>query len=78
MDEATRSLLDEARGIVACRAFLDRALDEVVGRCIEAGADRSAVAHILGVDRSTLYRRYVWKVELPDVDQRLPHPVAPE
>lgn len=59
MDEAQRRLLDEVRGLVAARTLIDNALEQRIAECIAAEIDRSMLARVLGVDRSTLYRRYV-------------------
>lgn len=61
MDETQSRLLDEVRGLVAARTLIERALDERVDECIEAGLDRTSLAHVIGIDRSTLYRRHVWR-----------------
>jgi hypothetical protein len=60
MDDTALRSLDEVRAIVAARTFMDDALRKAVKECIAADVDRSMLAHLLGVDRSTLYRRYVW------------------
>ena len=60
MDEAQRRLLDEVRGLVAARTLIDNALEQKIADCVAADLDRSMLAYVLGVDRSTLYRRYVW------------------
>jgi len=59
MDEAQGRLLDEVRGLVAARTLIDNAIAQRIGECVAAELDRSMLAHVLGVDRSTLYRRYV-------------------
>ncbi len=59
MDEAQRRLLDEVRGLVAARTLIDNALEQRIAECIAAEIDRSMLTRVLGVDRSTLYRRYV-------------------
>lgn len=65
MDDHQRRLLDEVRGLVAARSLVDDALAASVRECIAAGVDRSAVAFLLGIDRSTLYRRFVWQRREP-------------
>lgn len=59
MDETQRRLLDEVRGPVAARTSIDNVLEQRIAESIAAEIDRSMLAHLLGVDRSTLYRRYV-------------------
>jgi hypothetical protein len=61
MTDEDRRLLEEVRGLVAARTLLDNALADLVRDCVRANVDRSALAFALGVDRSTLYRRYVWQ-----------------
>jgi hypothetical protein len=63
MDENRSGLLDEVRGLVAARSLLDNTLAARIAECIGAGVDRSTLANVLGVDRSTLYRRYVWSTD---------------
>lgn len=52
--------LDRVQALVLARQLIDEELDTAVRECITNGTDRSALAHLLGVDRSTLYRRHVW------------------
>lgn len=61
MDDSHDRLLDEVRGLVAARTLLDNAIASRVRACIDAGVDRSALAYLLRMDRSTLYRRFVWQ-----------------
>lgn len=65
MDEAQGRLLDEVRGLVATRTLIDNAIEQRIVECIAADLDRSMLAHVLGVDRSTLYRRHVWEAREP-------------
>lgn len=60
MDETQLRLLDDVRGLVAARALIDNALKQRIAQGVAADLDRSMLAHVLGIDRSTLYRRYVW------------------
>ncbi len=61
MDEDPYRLLDEVRGLVSARSLLDDALDDRIQQWLDAGHERSLLADILGVDRSTLYRRHLWR-----------------
>jgi hypothetical protein len=65
MTDEERRLLEEVRGLVAARTVLDNALADLVRDCVRANIDRSALAFALGIDRSTLYRRYVWPEDQP-------------
>lgn len=56
---AVTAELERLRGLLAARAEVDRLVDELVRSVIEAGGDRSQLSAVLGVDRSTLYRRYL-------------------
>jgi DNA-binding NtrC family response regulator len=47
------------RMVLYLRETLERALVEAVEACADAGVDRAEVAELLGVHRSTLYRRYL-------------------
>jgi hypothetical protein len=66
MTENDHHLLEEVRGLVSARTLIDDALARLVASCVETNVDRSALAHALGVDRSTLYRRYVWPAGQPN------------
>lgn len=59
MDETHSRLLDEVRGLVAARALIDLALDERITDCVDSDVDRTTLAYLLGIDRSTLYRRHL-------------------
>jgi transposase-like protein len=48
------------RALVLARRLADEALQEAVRDWLDAGNERSLLATELGVDRTTLYRRYVW------------------
>ena len=52
--------LDDVRALARARQLIDEALDAAVRECIAGGGDRSMLAHLLGVERSTVYRRYMW------------------
>src|SRR4051794_3413322 len=56
--EAGGALLDRLRGLLAVRELLDAAIGAAVRDCEAARVDRTTVAAVLGVHRSTLYRRY--------------------
>lgn len=53
--------LDEVRALLLARRLADEALGDAVRAWIQAGEDRSLLASELGIERSTLYRRYVWE-----------------
>jgi len=40
-------------------ALIDNVIEQRIADCVAADLDRSMLAHVLGVDRSTLYRRYI-------------------
>jgi len=50
--------LAEVRAMALARDLVQGQLEELVVRALEDGADRSEVAHILGVSRSGLYRGF--------------------
>ena len=52
--------LDEIRALHLARQLADDALAEAVRAWIANGNERSLLADALGIDRTTLYRRYVW------------------
>jgi hypothetical protein len=52
--------LEEVRALVMARRLADDALADAVREWIADGLDRAALADELGIDRTTLYRRYVW------------------
>ncbi len=58
-DPTPEDLLDEVRGLASALALLDRALPQAIKRAHDAGVDSVSLAHVLGVHRSTLYRRYM-------------------
>lgn len=66
MTDDERRLLEEVRGLVAARTLLDNALADLIRTAVRANVDRSALAFALGIDRSTLYRRYVWQEDQPN------------
>lgn len=47
---------------MAARTLIDDALAQKINECVAAELDRSSLAYLLGIDRSTLYRRYVWGI----------------
>lgn len=51
--------LEELRGLVHARTVLDREIQWRVRQTLAKGADRSRVAHIVGVSRASLYRHYM-------------------
>jgi transcriptional regulator of acetoin/glycerol metabolism len=62
MTDEERRLLEEVRGLVVARTLIDDALTALVRTALSADVDRSALALALGIDRSTLYRRYRWTI----------------
>jgi transcriptional regulator of acetoin/glycerol metabolism len=50
--------IERLRGLAAVRRMVEAATREAVAECRAAGVDAWEVAGVLGVDRSTLYRRY--------------------
>lgn len=49
--------LAEVRGLVEARRVLDDLLDDAVAKAYDAGSSRVALARLLGVDRTVLYKR---------------------
>lgn len=67
MDEQDSDLLDRARGLASAKALIERATEELLTEAIVKCANVSAIAALLGVHRSTVYRR----VEVEKVRQAI-------
>src|SRR5438105_2829757 len=52
------ALMDRLRGLLATRELIDAAIGGAIQECESASVDRTSIAALLGVHRSTLYRRY--------------------
>jgi len=52
------SAWDDVRALARARVLIDGQLAPLVVRALEEGADRTAVAHVLGISRATLYREF--------------------
>lgn len=52
--------LERLRALALARQLADEAVDEAVRECLATDIDRTRIAGLLGVNRSTLYRRYIW------------------
>ena len=57
MTEQHSDLLDRARGLASARALIERETRELFADAIATGANVSAIALLLGMHRSTIYRR---------------------
>ena len=57
MNERHSDLLDRARGLASAKVLIERATDELLTDALAIGANVSAVARILGIHRSSFYRR---------------------
>lgn len=57
MNEQHSDLLDRARGLAAAQALIDRATAELLTEAGTTCANVSAIAKVLGLHRSTIYRR---------------------
>jgi transposase-like protein len=53
--------IDLIRALLLARQLADEALQDAIRDWIAAGNAKSQLAVELGIDRSTLYRRYVWE-----------------
>jgi hypothetical protein len=50
--------LDDLRALARARALVDQQVGELVVQALRDGSDRGAVAAVLGVSRSSLYREF--------------------
>lgn len=57
MDKHQSDLLERAVGLPAAKALIDRATDELLAEAVLSTANLSALATVLGIHRSTIYRR---------------------
>lgn len=56
---ASWTALERLRGLLAARELFDAELRDAVRAARAEGADVFLLARLLGVDRSTVYRRYL-------------------
>jgi hypothetical protein len=58
MAERPVTALDDLRALARARALVDQQVGELVVQALRDGSDRGAVAAVLGVSRSSLYRQF--------------------
>ena len=57
MNDQHSDLLDRARGLASAKALIEREIAALVGEARDSTVDISALARVLRVHRSTLYRQ---------------------
>jgi hypothetical protein len=63
MDAHHFDLLVRARGLAETKALIERAIADLVAEATAADLCKTDLADALRIDRSTLYRRYVWPAD---------------
>ena len=59
MDELHSGLLGRVRGLAHAEALIEREIAAAVAEAAAAGVNRREIAEAVGIDRATLYRRYL-------------------